>query len=54
MMRGKPVPRTPSRFLAEIPPELVEEREVKDDPAMSTAAMAESANALLAALEALR
>jgi ATP-dependent DNA helicase Rep len=54
MVRGKPMPRTPSRFLLEIPPELVEEREVKDDPAMSTAAMAESANALLAALEALR
>ena len=54
MMRGKPMPRTPSRFLLAIPPELVEEREVKDDPAMSTAAMAESANALLAALEALR
>jgi ATP-dependent DNA helicase Rep len=54
MMRGKPMPRTPSRFLLEIPAELVEEREVRDDPAMSTAAMAESANALLAALEALR
>jgi DNA helicase-2/ATP-dependent DNA helicase PcrA len=26
-MRGKPVPRTPSRFLMEIPTELYEERE---------------------------
>ena len=30
-MRGKPVPRTPSRFLADIPPELYVERE-EDTP----------------------
>ena len=53
VMRGKPVPRTPSRFLVDIPPELVEEREVKDDPAMSALDTVASANALLAALNSL-
>ncbi len=53
VLRGKPVPRTPSRFLADIPPELVEERELRDSPAASIASMGESANALLAALDAL-
>jgi DNA helicase-2/ATP-dependent DNA helicase PcrA len=54
VMRGKPVPRTPSRFLLDIPEEMLEEREVTDDAAMSTTELAESANALLAALDALR
>ena len=52
-MRGKPAPRTPSRFLLEIPEELREEREVAPEQAMTTAQIAENANALLAALEAL-
>ena len=54
VMRGKPVPRTPSRFLLDIPEELVEEAPVKDEALMSTGEMVESANALLAALDALR
>jgi DNA helicase-2/ATP-dependent DNA helicase PcrA len=53
MVRGKPVPRTPSRFLADIPPELVIEREVADARAMSTDEMATSASALLAILDGL-
>jgi DNA helicase-2/ATP-dependent DNA helicase PcrA len=53
VVRGKPVARTPSRFVLEIPPELVEEREVNPDAPMSMAQLAEQANALLAALEGL-
>jgi DNA helicase-2/ATP-dependent DNA helicase PcrA len=53
MMRGKPMPRTASRFLLEVPQELIEEREVAPEQAMTTAQLAESANALLAALDAL-
>ena len=52
-MRGKPAPRTPSRFLLEIPTELIDEREVVPEQTMSTAQIAENASALLAALEAL-
>ena len=52
MMRGKPVPRTPSRFLSDIPADLVEEFEVKD-LTMSTHEMAENATNLLAMLDAL-
>jgi len=51
--RGKRVPRTPSRFLADLPAEHVEEREIKDDPVKTTEAMGQSAGALLAALEGL-
>jgi DNA helicase-2/ATP-dependent DNA helicase PcrA len=53
VLRGKPVPRTPSRFLLDIPEELVESFEVSDPNALSPEAMNESANALLAALDAL-
>jgi superfamily I DNA/RNA helicase len=53
VVRGKPVPRTPSRFLVEIPPEMVEEREVRAEAAASVADIVEGGNALLAALEAL-
>jgi ATP-dependent DNA helicase Rep len=52
-MRGKGIPRTPSRFLLDVPAELLEEREVTGEAAMSTDEMAASANALLAALSAL-
>jgi DNA helicase-2/ATP-dependent DNA helicase PcrA len=31
VLRGKPVPRTPSRFLTEIPPELMHERMIADE-----------------------
>jgi DNA helicase-2/ATP-dependent DNA helicase PcrA len=52
-MRGKAVPRTPSRFLMEVPAELVDEIEVKGPAAMSLDEMSASANRLLAALEGL-
>ncbi len=51
--RGKAVARTPSRFLMEIPANLIEEREVKAGAAMSSESLEEQANALLAALNAL-
>jgi len=53
VQRGKPVPRTPCRFLSDIPDELVEPFEVKDASMMSTNAMAEQATNLLAMLDAL-
>jgi superfamily I DNA/RNA helicase len=53
ILRGKPVLRTPSRFLLDIPPELLDEREVADEAAMTASQMVESADALLAALESL-
>jgi superfamily I DNA/RNA helicase len=53
VVRGKPVLRTPSRFLQDIPAELLDEREVADEAAMTASQMAESADALLAALESL-
>ncbi len=51
--RGKPMPRTPCRFLADIPAELIENFEIKDASAMSVQEMAVSANNLLAMLDAL-
>ncbi len=53
VLRGKATPRTPSRFLADVPPELVEESAVRDQPSMAPEARAASANALLARLDAL-
>jgi superfamily I DNA/RNA helicase len=53
VMRGKPAQRTPSRFLLEVPAELIDEREVVPELVMSTAQIAENASALLAALDAL-
>ena len=53
VMRGKPAPRTPSRFLSDIPPELLDEIEVRGPGAMTLEDMNASANALLAALEGL-
>jgi DNA helicase-2/ATP-dependent DNA helicase PcrA len=52
--RGKPVPRTPCRFLLDIPDELVETFEVKDASPMSVTEMAASANNLLAMLDAIK
>ena len=46
------MPRTPCRFLSDIPAELTEEFEVKDTT-MSTGEMAEQATNLLAMLDAL-
>jgi len=53
VMRGKPAPRTPCRFLMDIPEELVERFEVKDAAMMSVDEMAVSANNLLAMLDAI-
>jgi DNA helicase-2/ATP-dependent DNA helicase PcrA len=52
-MRGKAVPRTPSRFLLEIPDELLDQFAVKDEPAKTVASIEQGAGALLAALDAL-
>jgi superfamily I DNA/RNA helicase len=53
VVRGKPVPRTPCRFLADIPDELLEMFEVKDASPLSMNEMAENASNLLAMLDAL-
>ncbi len=52
-LRGKPTPRTPSRFLSDIPAELLETFEVKEDTSASLAKMGEQADNLLAMLEGL-
>ncbi len=53
MMRGKPLPRTPCRFLDDIPSELLEPFEVKDMALLTTTEQAENAGNLLAMLDAL-
>ncbi len=53
VMRGKPMPRTPCRFLLDIPEELIETFEVKDASPMSVDEMATNAGNLLAMLDAL-
>ena len=52
-MRGKPVARTPSRFLMDIPKERAVEIEVKEDTGLQMAQMAANASALLAMLDGL-
>jgi ATP-dependent DNA helicase Rep len=52
-LRGRITPRTPSRFVLEIPPELLDESHVTEDPSVKTARLEEGASALLAALDAL-
>jgi len=47
VLRGKTVPRTPSRFLMDIPPELVTENEIFADAPMSPAESAAQAAAIL-------
>jgi DNA helicase-2/ATP-dependent DNA helicase PcrA len=51
--RGKAVPRTPSRFLSDVPDELVTFEVCKDVRPMSVEESTMQANALLAALEGL-
>jgi superfamily I DNA/RNA helicase len=53
VMRGKPMPRTPCRFLADIPEELTESIEVKDASPLTVNEMAQNATNLLAMLDAL-
>ncbi len=52
-VRGKPAPRTPSRFLSDIPEELVTTVEVDALPKMSTEEMSAQASALLSMLDGL-
>ncbi|MCU0681263.1 MAG: UvrD-helicase domain-containing protein [Polyangiaceae bacterium] len=49
--RGKPAPRTPSRFLTEIPSELLIEREIVAKIAPPPTVLAQGASSLLAAIE---
>ena len=53
VMRGKPMPRTPCRFLMDISDDLLEHFEVKDASPMSVNEMAQNAGNLLAMLDAL-
>ncbi len=53
LLRGRPAPRTPSRFVLEIPDDLVVQHEVTQAAAASAASLEEGASALLAALDAL-
>jgi superfamily I DNA/RNA helicase len=53
VLRGRSVPRTPSRFVLEIPPDLLDEVQVTEDPAAKAEALEQGASALLAALDAL-
>jgi DNA helicase-2/ATP-dependent DNA helicase PcrA len=52
-LRGRLVARTPSRFVLDIPGELVEEVQVTEDPTISAVVLEQGASALLAALDAL-
>jgi DNA helicase-2/ATP-dependent DNA helicase PcrA len=52
VVRGKPVPRTPSRFLLDVPEELLEPVEVREERLL-VESNTEHAGALLAALDAL-
>ncbi len=53
VLRGKAVPRMPSRFLLDIPAELLDEQEVKNDAPTTVREAAASASAILAMLEGL-
>jgi len=50
MLRGKTVARTPSRFLLDVPAELLEEQEVRDEAPTTARDAAKAAEAILAAL----
>jgi DNA helicase-2/ATP-dependent DNA helicase PcrA len=51
VLRGKAVPRTPSRFLLDVPAELLEEQEVKEESPTSTHEATANIAAILALLE---
>ncbi len=51
VLRGKAVPRTPSRFLLDVPPELLEEAEVKDEAPTTAREATAAAEAILAMLQ---
>jgi DNA helicase-2/ATP-dependent DNA helicase PcrA len=50
VLRGKPVPRTPSRFLADVPAELLDEQNVSDEAPTSPKEAAANLEAILAML----
>ncbi|HEY1694135.1 MAG TPA: UvrD-helicase domain-containing protein [Polyangiaceae bacterium] len=50
VLRGKAIPRTPSRFLMDVPPELLDESEVKDESPTTTSEAAANVEAILAML----
>ncbi|MFO0737885.1 MAG: 3'-5' exonuclease [Labilithrix sp.] len=52
--RGKPVPRTPCRFLSDIPDDMLDHFEVKDTSLMSMTEMAEQGANLMAMLDAMK
>jgi hypothetical protein len=54
MQRGKPVPRTPCRFLMDIPDDLLDPFEVKGEAMLSPQEMATNASNLLAMLDAIK
>jgi len=51
VLRGKAIARTPSRFLIDVPRELLEEVEVKDEAPTTAREAAAAAEAILAMLE---
>ncbi len=51
-LRGKTVPRTPSRFLLDVPPDLLDEYEVKDEAPTTAREATANAEAILALLQA--
>jgi DNA helicase-2/ATP-dependent DNA helicase PcrA len=50
VLRGKAVARTPSRFLLDVPPELLDEEDVKDEAPTPTREIAANVEAILAML----
>jgi ATP-dependent DNA helicase Rep len=50
VLRGKAVPRTPSRFLMDVPPELLEEAIIKDEAPTTAREATAAAEAILAML----
>ncbi len=51
VLRGKAVPRTPSRFLLDVPPELLEEAIVRDEAPTTAREASAAAEAILAMLQ---
>jgi DNA helicase-2/ATP-dependent DNA helicase PcrA len=50
VLRGKAVPRLPSRFLLDVPAELLDEQDVKDEAPTTTSEAAANVEAILAML----
>ncbi len=54
LLRGKSVPRTPSRFLLDVPAELLDEVEIKDEAPTTAREATANAEAILALLQSMR